>query len=676
MNEQNVRPSWLDFSPALTGGGRRAQFIECARTLVRAARERTDADEGETDLDRLRRRFAANTSCPRTRAALLVLSDLIGQGWRCRVRSGCVQVAKPVIAANASEERDRVRSQLHVERDRQLATPAVREFVREMETRRLYNGRWVSVFSLMRDGADLAAQLRAASGPSALADVIRPYLQIADPERQCEHTGLGLYDIWRYFRHTWTTPYRSVPGRSLAFLVRDQAAPSHPVVGIGALVSAAVQITVRDEWIGWEPEMYVDDLVGGDVELTEDHLHWLQRLIAIGMRELYLDDLLDPALDLLQPAAIANPDTATVERLMSYARTARAEHKRLSDPRAMKERRPPGMSAEEYWRKKAETLLFRGKRAETLAVFLRARAALLAAGSPPSIDGLRVVLRGKEGRQAIQSLVRRAKSERVGVSMADIAVCGSVPPYSPLAAGKLVAMLAASPEMVEEYGKRYRAAESIIASSLAARPIVRPAHLVYLGTTSIYRVEPTQYTRVAIPSEVAGGLLGEAVRYHRIGHTKGYSTLQFSPQTVDALATMFAQGPDGYRVNCVFGEGINPRVRKVRQGLDELGLPSDELLAHGTARNVYGVALASNFRNYLLGLDEEPQYLLPIENAQQTTAAIGRWWAGRWMAPRLQKEGVLGEVAANTLTYPIKHGGRVLLPAEPESQMSLLGDVE
>jgi hypothetical protein len=30
-------------------------------------------------------------------------------------------------------------------------------------------------------------------------------------------------DIWRYFRHTWTYQYTSVPGRTMMFLVRDQA---------------------------------------------------------------------------------------------------------------------------------------------------------------------------------------------------------------------------------------------------------------------------------------------------------------------------------------------------------------------------------------------------------------------------------------------------------------------
>ena len=64
-----------------------------------------------------------------------------------------------------------------------------------------------------------------------------------------------------------------------------------------------------------------------------------------------------------------------------------------------------------------------------------------------------------------------------------------------------------------------------------------------------------------------------------------------------------AQLKRGQQVNSVFGEGVNPRLRKLRDGLDELGLSSDELLNHGGPRLVYGVPLAHNFREYLLGLD-------------------------------------------------------------------------
>jgi Domain of unknown function (DUF4338) len=141
----------------------------------------------------------------------------------------------------------------------------------------------------------------------------------------------------------------------------------------------------------------------------------------------------------------------------------------------------------------------------------------------------------------VQSLIRRVKAERVGVAIADITICGAAAPYSHLLGGKLVAMLAAGPEAVEAYRQRYRNAESVIASSLAGRPIVRQADLVFLGTTSLYGSEPTQYTRVHVPCEELGGTPGEAIRYKLLGSTKGFGTFQFSDETVEALQRALSQ---------------------------------------------------------------------------------------------------------------------------------------
>lgn len=222
------------------------------------------------------------------------------------------------------------------------------------------------------------------------------------------------------------------------------------------------------------------------------------------------------------------------------------------------------------------------------------------------------ILESPEKRQAIQSLIRRAKSQRVGTAIADITVCGAVPPYSCILGGKLVAMLAASPDVVREYSARYAAQESVIASSLAGRPIVRPTHLVFLGTASLYGTEPTQYTRVRIPCDRLGGKPGENVSYRLLGRTEGFGTSQFSRDTVKAFSLMLAQIDGGQRVHSIFGEGVNPRLRKIRDGFDALRLPSDLLLSHGSPRLIYGVALARNFRQYLLGFDPEPEYLFSI----------------------------------------------------------------
>ena len=137
---------------------------------------------------------------------------------------------------------------------------------------------------------------------------------------------------------------------------------------------------------------------------------------------------------------------------------------------------------------------------------------------------------------------------------------------------------------------------------------------------------------------------------------------------------MLEQSANGQRVNSVFGEGVNPRLRKVRDGLDALGFLSDQLLVHGSPRLVYGIPLARNFRECLLGIDEQPAYYLPTKNPKAVTRQIIDWWAERWLARRIQHDEVLVRVAEHTLVHPIRHGARVPLVSPDPDQWPLFDE--
>ena len=76
------------------------------------------------------------------------------------------------------------------------------------------------------------------------------------------------------------------------------------------------------------------------------------------------------------------------------------------------------------------------------------------------------------------------------------------------------------------------------------------------------------------------------------------------------------------KVNSIFGEGVNPLMRKIREALSMLGLPAEVLLKHGNKRVVYGVGLARNFRAVLLGLSATPQYIIPQTKPQEPTILL------------------------------------------------------
>ena len=117
-------------------------------------------------------------------------------------------------------------------------------------------------------------------------------------------------------------------------------------------------------------------------------------------------------------------------------------------------------------------------------------------------------------------------------------------------------------------------------------------------------------------------------------------------------------------MNSIFGEGVSPRFRKVREGLDLIGLPADRLLQHGSPRLVYAIPLATNFRDVLLGITRRATYILPQARPRETTEQIVGFWFRRWLSARVEREDVMKEVERHSLIHPIEHGARVRLPSQ------------
>ena len=178
-----------------------------------------------------------------------------------------------------------------------------------------------------------------------------------------------------------------------------------------------------------------------------------------------------------------------------------------------------------------------------------------------------------------------------------------------------------------------------------------------------------------MPAEELGGRVGDQLEYVELGKSESYGTSHFSTQTVDALVSLVQQSSNGQRVNSIFGEGASPKLRKIREGLDALNLPTDALLRHGRSRIVYGVPLVRNLREFLLGMDDEPEYLFELEDPNKGTETIARWWSRRWLSKRIIRDQVLAQVEEHTLVRPVRHGARVMLPTLENGQGSLFDDL-
>lgn len=654
--------AWTTLEPRLSSGASRKAFVEHSRALAKASR----GERADEVVENLRAEFTETVKASRRadRQALLasglVVTDLAVQGWIIRVRGERIDIRPPETVTDRAAEKVRIRRQELVKRNAQLRQPSVQRFLDSMERQRLHNGQYVSIYSLMRDGRELAAGLREArthlnnGWADALSKLVDPYLQfVTSDDSACSFTGLRLMDVWRYFRHTWTNQYTSVPGRTMLFLVRDRVSSNHPVMGIGALSSPIMQIRERDSWIGWHPDAFLERVRR---EPTREIARWLVDTLDTAIDEIYVADLLEDKV--LSTRDLSAPSDAAIERLFKESAEQRRLHHRYARSRDLKQVRTV-RSGDEYWVARARTHLFRSKRALALATYLRACAVLNDAfEGKPTAEKLAALARTGYGSDAIRKVLKKAKADRVGIAVADITVCGAVQPYNALLGGKLTAMLATSPEVVHHYRHRYARAESEIASSVAGRSIIRASKLVLIGTTSLYGVGSSQYNRIKIPAALLNSGSADVICYEELGCSEAFGTSQYSEETVAALVDLVQQS-DARRVNSIFGEGVSPKLRKVRQALDLLDLPSGTLLRHHRPRVVYAVKLIRNLADYLIGLAKQPDYIIPPRKGPAATAAIGAWWRERWLRHRINSDEVLDEVARHTRVHPITHGARV-----------------
>lgn len=670
MNTETTMVEWTAFTPTFAQSGKPRLLWRSAMRELLGLKTKGSVVDIDTRLKNLLHHSRDWPSEIRSglRAALSLTADLCHQGWTFEIRREGIY-GRQTDGSQTDATRDARRRQLALRREEQLRHPATRAFITRMERRQTTVTGRHSIFDLMCDGPMLAQRLTQvlAGGTEAL---VHPYLQIAEAGAMCPQTGLPLQDVWRYFRHTWTNAYESTPGRSIQLLVRDASQPLHPVMGLLALGSAAIKVRCRDTYIGWDPESVLASARNNQFERLAQ---WAITFIQSKFDEIYKVDLIA---DTLIPAGGLRACTMEhASSLLAESSRARDIHQANVD-RDEFARNPNTNGREEIdWETHARTNLFRSKRCRRLAELIEAAASL----GYMELDGVATriatrILNTRSAAQALERMLIFARSETVGTEIADLTVCGSIPPYNEILGGKLVAMLATSADIVRLYRERYGRSPSIIASSMAGRPIVRAANLVFVGTTSLYGVRPSQYDRISYPTRSIGGDSNESVAYRFLDLTEGFGSSQISDRTSDALDEFLAQSAGKTaRVNNVFGEGANPRMRSLRETIDELGFSAECVLRHGQRKCVYGVHLARNTCDYLLRFDDKPDYLFD-PNSDGSSRAIAEYWQQRWAMARVARPETLARINAHSTVLPVRHGARVNTPADDSGQLFLFDE--
>ena len=568
------------------------------------------------------------------RAVWYLFRDLIHASWTAFYRDGVLYMSLPNLNgvsmrdSEASEVKQLLRGWMSESRHERLVSFA--DFIRHMETPNM-NGH--SIAELIADGEELSHRLECAySGDLSVEKVVSPYLQLVTENGRDTFTGLKLAEIWRYFRLTWATPSETTPGRTMQYLIRDAAHPMHAVMGIASLENCAVQITCRDDYIGWNQNEFINRVT----KLSGKEAHEeLQRLLG------YIEDGISGIeySEICTVKTIREPNDEDICMLLNYA--ANAEQQRQNSLRDSTEN---GYTDEERSElgsisNKTEQALYRRKRAEQLARLLIAKKAISDVVNSADFEKVWVdFCKSEAGSSAIRNALVAQKTKHIGSSMMELNVCGAIPPYNEILGGKLVALLATSPQVIHDYKERYANKASEIASRLKGEPVYRPADLVYVGTTSLYYVGSSQYNRLNIPGSLFDSDFD--VVWKRLGMTIGFGTMHISKATTLSLTEATSDGFN--RINHVFGEGASPKMRlltmAIRELLEATNEDSKDYSKHAMSRIVYGACLAENTQAYLLGKADRPHYYTDVEQYEIGTQKIIDYWRSRWLASRLNYE--------------------------------------
>ena len=573
-------------------------------------------------------------------AALHVLVDLSLQGWIFDIKDGELTLK---MENDNIDDKKKIKYRLSAERNAQFRVSSVAGFIKKMEEVKTFNGNKLSVKNLIGDKDFLIKQI---SQDSAVCE---PYIQLVTDEYD-EHTGYKLSHIWRYFRYTWSIPYKIMPGRNLFYLVRDRLQPFNPIIGIFALGNSVLNLSNRDDDIGWTVEaikksmcrmtneFVCEQTVSGTDgrkikakismprEKEKDHQERINRYadrmyplllknIEDAINEIYIKDL-----DFINDTKY--PQQEQIDELLVTA--AEFAEKAINNHNN-------GLSPD--WEEEAQSNLFKRKRAKELAKLLQTRCAFNNADGDTNAQRLMQLLSTEAGRRAINTALVANRKQKIGSNMMEIIVCGAIPPYNELLGGKLISILACSPTVIRDYTNRYKNQVSEIASRMKGSRVVRDSHLVYLGTTSLYAVGSSQYNRIRVPQ-----LNNSFLEFNKIGVTEGYGTVFFSKETTSVFSKLLELQDGGKRISHVFGEGTSPRFRMISRGLSSIGIKAEAFLKHYSPRIVYSIKLAKNTNDFLLGLDKEADYGYELEDAatvEQMTQHLINYWYERWLKMRL-----------------------------------------
>lgn len=212
----------------------------------------------------------------------------------------------------------------------------------------------------------------------------------------------------------------------------------------------------------------------------------------------------------------------------------------------------------------------------------------------------------------------KEQKERALWHTLDAYAFGAVQPYSYLLGGKLVATLATSNEVREDFKKKYSHGRSVIAGRNYKS---RKPHLVLLTTTGAYGKSSILDRLQTV----------DRMLWRQVGFTEGWGFFHLNNGIASEIYKYLKQRRDPIVRRHRFGQGPNWRLRLIRTGMERLGLDYYKYGKHGVKRGFYAAPLAENFREFLRGEDKKPVFY------KQSAKDLFGFFKTRYLIPRSQR---------------------------------------
>lgn len=173
---------------------------------------------------------------------------------------------------------------------------------------------------------------------------------------------------------------------------------------------------------------------------------------------------------------------------------------------------------------------------------------------------------------------------------------GSVPPYSHLLGGKLIATLMTSDKVRKDFREKYSHGKSEISHKQYKK---RGAELVLLTTTGAFG-----------DSSILDRLYNTEGRilWNKLGFTEGWGFFHLNNGVASDIFQYLKAVKDPIVKRHEFGHGPNWKMRLLNHGMREFGIDYRKYTKHGVKRGFYVSPLATNSWDFLNGKADKPNY--------------------------------------------------------------------